>query len=91
MFFQNLWTNWKTGVKNIGNTINKHLPSVFKGAKTVSSWLQATGIPGVVNAAQLADKVIDVASAAHTYFNKGNPGNQRPGTAGLAPGQDPLD
>ncbi len=89
MFFKNLWTNFSTGVKNIGNTINKHLPTVFKGAKTVSSWLQASGVPGVVSAAQLADKAIDIASAAHTYFNRGNP-NQR-GPSGLAPGQEPLD
>ncbi len=91
MFFKNLWTNFSTGVKNIGSFVNKHLPTIFKGAKTVSSWAQQSGIPGVVTAAKLADKVIDIGSAIHTYANRGNPGERKPGTAGLAPGMEPLD
>ena len=103
MFFQNLWTNWSTGVKNIGNFINKNLPSVLKGVKTVASWVEATGLPGVSTAANVIGKAADVVSAIHTYANKGSavPGNgmqTRPaGASGYGPNrsflpeQEPLD
>ncbi|KAI9155850.1 hypothetical protein H9P43_008960 [Blastocladiella emersonii ATCC 22665] len=66
MIFRNLWTNFSNVLGQVGGFVNKHLPTMLKGVKTVSKFFERSHNPAVSSVAQLVSKGTDLAQDIHT-------------------------
>lgn len=66
-----MWNNFKTGMKNVGSFILRHLPTVLKGAKFVSKFFERSANPAVSGVAQVTTKLIEMGEKALDKYNTG--------------------
>ncbi|KAI9173209.1 hypothetical protein H9P43_007340 [Blastocladiella emersonii ATCC 22665] len=70
MIFRNLWTNFSNVLGQVGSFVNKHMPTVLKGVKTVSKFFERSHNPAVSSIAQMVTKGADLAQDIHTWYNQ---------------------
>lgn len=68
MFFQNIWTNWKTGIRNVGRWLNDKIPAIVTGGKWISKSFE--GLPVVGQYANMATKGLEFIEDIHRFINK---------------------